>query len=143
MISYQTFPSWPGCVPARHAAARVAVAIAVWCASAAGVVAMTAPLPYALAAGDLAFRVEWQRSDTARGPVMNGYVYNDAGLAAARVSLLVEALDRSGRPISSTIAYVPGTVPALSRAYFTSPVPAADSYRVSVRSFDWVKGGGV
>jgi hypothetical protein len=96
----------------------------------------------ALAGGEREFRVDWERGESPRGPVMSGYVYNDGGLSAARVSLLVEALDASGRPVSSTIAYVIGTVPAFSRAYFVTPVPAAASYRVRIISYDWIKGGG-
>src|SRR5262245_28672515 len=94
--------SWPSPGPsrrvqARRATPRVAVAALILLTFAAGVVATTPSTPYAQAS-DRAFRIEWQRSESARGPCMTGYVYNDAGLAAARVSLFVEALDGAGRP---------------------------------------------
>jgi hypothetical protein len=97
--------------------------------------------PLAIAGGERDFSIDWQRSDTPRGPEITGYVYNNGGLPAARVTVLVEGLDPSGRPVNATIAYVVGTVPALSRTYFVTSVPAATSYRVSLLSFDWVKGG--
>jgi len=69
-------------------------------------------------------------------------VYNDAGMPASKVSVLVEGLDGTGHPVNATIGYVIGTVPALSRAYFEVRVPSAASYRVSISSFEWMKGGG-
>jgi hypothetical protein len=98
--------------------------------------------PYAFAEGERDFRVEWEERQTRRGPAIAGYVYNDTGMPAAKVSVLVEGLDEAGHPVTTTIGYVMGTVPALSRAYFEVRVPSAASYRVSVSSFEWLKGGG-
>ena len=98
------------------------------------------PQPSAL--GERDFRVEWDLRQTARGSAIVGYVYNTGGLAAARVSVLVQGLDAADRPVNSTIGYVLGTVPAFNRTYFEMRVPDATSYRVSVLSFEWLKGGG-
>jgi hypothetical protein len=105
----------------------------------------TSQAPYhpsaAFAGGDRDFRVEWEQRETRRGRAIAGYVYNNAGMPASKVSVLVEGLDGAGHPVNATIGYVIGTVPALSRTYFEVQVPAAVSYRVSISSFDWVKGG--
>lgn len=98
--------------------------------------------PYAFAEGERDFRVAWEQRQTKRGSAIAGYVYNDAGTAASRVSVLVEGLDGTGHPVNATIGYVIGIVPALGRAYFEVRVPSAVSYRVSIASFDWMKGGG-
>ena len=98
--------------------------------------------PYAFAGGEREFRIEWDQHQTRLGPAIAGYVYNDAGTPASKVSVLVEGLDGTGHPINATIGYIIGTVPALSRAYFEVRVPSAVSYRVSISSFDWMKGGG-
>jgi hypothetical protein len=98
--------------------------------------------PYSLAEGQRDFRVEWRQHQTRQGPAIGGYVYNNAGMSAAKVSLLVEGLDEAGRPVNTTIGYVVGTVPGLSRAPFDVRVPGAVSYRVNVLSLEWLKGGG-
>jgi hypothetical protein len=98
------------------------------------------PQPSALAERD--FRVEWDLRQTAQGSAIAGYVYNNGGLAAAKLSVLVQGLDAAGRPVNSTVGYLPGTVPAFNRTYFEMRVPDATSYRVSVLSFEWLKGGG-
>ena len=98
--------------------------------------------PYSLAEGQRDFRVEWSQHDTRRGVAIGGYVYNNAGMPAARVSLLVEGLDEAGRLVNTTVGYVVGTVPGFSRTPFDVRVPGAASYRVNVLSFEWLKGGG-
>ena len=51
--------------------------------------------------------------------------------------------DTTGNLVSQKIAWVPGTVPALNRAYFKVPgLPPAQSYRVSVWAFDFVQSSG-
>jgi hypothetical protein len=100
------------------------------------------PQPYSFAEGERDFRVEWDQHPTGLGPAIGGYVYNNAGMPAARVRVLVEGLDGAGRPINTTIGYVVGTVPGFSRTPFEVRVPGAASYRVSVLSFEWLKGAG-
>jgi hypothetical protein len=98
------------------------------------------PQPSVLAERD--FRVEWERRQTARGSAIAGYVYNNAtGMTASKVRVLVEGVDASGHSVNSTVAYVLGTVPAFNRTYFEVRVPEAASYRVSVLSFEWLRGG--
>jgi hypothetical protein len=97
--------------------------------------------PYAAVGAVSDFRVDWEQRQTQRGSVIAGYVHNDGGMTASKVSVLVEGLDGGGRLVSATIGYVVGTVPAFNRTYFEVRVPGAASYRVKVLSFEWIKGG--
>jgi hypothetical protein len=87
-------------------------------------------------------RVEWEVDPTARGPVIAGYLLNDSGTAADKVILRIEGLDEAGRVVNSRVAFVFGTVPAFNRTYFEVSMSIATSYRVSISSFQWIKGGG-
>ncbi|MBI2553082.1 MAG: hypothetical protein HYV92_01330 [Candidatus Rokubacteria bacterium] len=70
---------------------------------------------------------------------MSGYLYNDYGLPAVRVQLLVEVLDASGRTVAEAVAYVDREVPPFGRAYFEVAVPRAGAgYRVRVNFYDWM-----
>ncbi len=91
---------------------------------------------------DRFFRLEWQPGRSRKGqPVVEGYVYNDWGLTAERVSLLVEALDASGARVASSVGPVAGTVPPKNRAYFrVDAPPGGATYRVRVYSFNWITG---
>lgn len=87
------------------------------------------------------FRYEWQvERGTGGSPRLTGYVHNDSGMWAARVQLLVEALDASGRPVSKTRDYV-SDLPPEGRASFDVTVPAGGAtYRVRVETVDWLRG---
>jgi hypothetical protein len=95
------------------------------------------------AAPDRFFRIEAQ-GDVGKGgrPRVSGYVYNSYGMAATRVQLRVESLDAGGQVVATGLIYVDEIVPAFNRAYFEgwAPAPGA-SYRVSVRYYEWLKGG--
>ena len=90
------------------------------------------------------FRLEWRPEISKTGtPSVHGYVYNEHGYPAARMKLLVEGLDGAGQPLTWTIGYVDGLVPAKSRAFFeVRNLSAASSYRVTVHSFEWIVGNG-
>jgi hypothetical protein len=94
--------------------------------------------------GEKYFRVEFE-ADRGKGgrTRLTGYVYNDHGLAPAKVRLLVDSLDPAGRVIATTVGYVDTLVPLKGRTYFEVPIdrPGA-SYRVTVPYFDWIEGGG-
>jgi hypothetical protein len=81
-------------------------------------------------------RVEAEQSKGGR-PRLTGYVYNPRDLWAARVQLLVEALDGSGSVVGATLVSVYGDVPPRNRSYFEAPLSVTgSSYRVTVRSVD-------
>ncbi|MBI2529286.1 MAG: hypothetical protein HYV93_25280 [Candidatus Rokubacteria bacterium] len=94
--------------------------------------------------GEKYFRVEFEAGRTKGGrTLLTGYVYNDHGLAAARVRLLVDSLDAAGRVTATTVGYVDSLVPLKGRTYFEVPVDKPGvSYRVSVPYFDWIEGRG-
>src|SRR5262249_1119504 len=96
----------------------------------------------AFVAMDGEFRIEWEQRQTSRGPAIAGYVWNDSGMPAARVAVLVEGLDGTGgRVVNTTIGYVVGVVPGFGRTPFEVRVPSAASYRLRISSYDWLKGG--
>lgn len=92
---------------------------------------------------DRSFRLELDPPRVSRGrPVITGYIYNDYGMWAENVTLLVEGLDASGQVVARTTGYVNGSVPGGGRTSFEVPVPsAAVTYRVKVRYYD-LRGGG-
>jgi hypothetical protein len=89
------------------------------------------------------FRLEWQVTHAARGPVIEGYVYNRGTQMADRMRLQIDRLDAAGTVVGSSTVWVLGGVPLGGRAYFRADVPAAASYRVQVLSFDWAGRGGM
>jgi hypothetical protein len=91
------------------------------------------------------FRLESHSEKDKKGrDIVWGYVYNTRGKGNARVRLLIETLDPSGKPVASQIAYVDEDIPLFNRTYFenrvTQPGP---SYRVSIHSGDWTRLGGL
>ena len=97
---------------------------------------------YAPGSLDRSFRIEWQTTTGARGPRLEGYVYNDTALMADRMRLSIELLDASGKVVGTTSTWVLGGVPPGNRTWFTTPVPPAARYQVEILSFDWVGRGG-
>ena len=91
--------------------------------------------------GSAFFHVEWTRSMDRRGQSkITGYVYNDYQVAATNVELQISTMGVDGREVASATARVPGTIPALGRAYFEATVPHSSPDRVSVVAFDFVEG---
>ena len=92
---------------------------------------------------DRYFRFEYQVAQSATKPVLRGYVYNaNPGTPVERMQLSIEGLDAAGNVVGSSSTWVLGTVPPGNRAYFTTPVVPAASYRVQVLFFDWGSRGG-
>ena len=88
------------------------------------------------------FRLEWTVKGSAKGSLIQGYVYNQGMLRADRMTLRVDRLDSAGAVIGTSTVWVLGDVPLDGRAYFEATVPAATGYRVQVLSFDWMGRGG-
>ena len=88
------------------------------------------------------FRIESQSGPGRRGqPAVWGYIYNERGLGHARVRILVETLDASGKPIAREIDDVDNEIGLFSRRYFeVHPKTPGASYRVTVYSGDWTRG---
>ena len=88
------------------------------------------------------FRVERRVTRDRKGPAVEGYVYNTAGRTAERMRLQIDRVDASGSVIGNSIIWLPGDIHRNDRAFFSSSVPASESYRVQVLSFDWGCDGG-
>jgi hypothetical protein len=90
------------------------------------------------------FSIEWAalqgRNGTQR---VTGYVYNRKGEYALDLRVMAQAVDAAGTVVGQRIAFVPGGVGGLGRAYFEVPsLPAASTYRVSVWDYTWAQGVG-
>ena len=83
-------------------------------------------------------KLDWKAVPSGPQAVVWGHVYNDFGLPARDIELLVEALDETGRPVARTTALVPYILTPGTTGYFEARVPPAANYRVSVASFHWV-----
>lgn len=95
----------------------------------------TAPAPVAgQESSDPAFRLEWSKD----GRKVNGYVYNRTSRYAAKMRLLVEGLDVSGKVTAATGTWVTD-VPPNNRTYFQVAVPDAPAYRITIVSYNWIQ----
>jgi hypothetical protein len=88
------------------------------------------------------FRVETHVERKAGRVVVWGYIYNQTNLHADRMTVRVDTLDAAGSVIGSTSTWVPGLVPANSRAYFEARAADGARHRVEVLAFDWMGRGG-
>ena len=93
---------------------------------------------------DPRLRLDWEAGQRKSGrPEITGYVYNEHGLAAIKVRLLVETLDASGQVVDRTYGFVFGAVPGFNRTPFSVALRSEGaSYRITVTSFEWRDGGG-
>jgi hypothetical protein len=94
---------------------------------------------------DKYFRIKYQNGPDRRGrPSVWGYIYNERGMGNARLRILVETLDASGKTIAQEIDYVDTEVPLFGSGYFEArpKTPGAD-YRVTIHSGDWTRVGGI
>jgi hypothetical protein len=85
------------------------------------------------------FKVDWVATEQNGRPAIAGHVFNDWGLGARRVRLLVDELDARGAIVWQTVSWLGFDLPAGTRAPFIIAVPhGTPNYRVRVFSFDWV-----
>lgn len=83
-------------------------------------------------------KLDWEVAEQGGRAVVYGHVFNDFGLAARDVSVLVEGLDPAGRVVARAWGRVPFVVTPGTRGYFETAVAPADRYRVSVYSYTWM-----
>ena len=88
------------------------------------------------------FKIDWQAGAHQGRPTVYGHVYNDWGMAAANLRLLVEGVDERGAVVSQTVGWV-GTLltPGTTAPFEVRVDRGAPSYRVTVFAFDWVQRG--
>ena len=121
---------------ALGAALLALVPLAAGCAGGATGMTPSASTPSTFIGWERWLRVDWK----AQGRDIDGYVYSNYGAAICEVRMLALALDDAGNVVGHTLAWMPGVVPGLQRAYFRiSGVPPAASYRVSVWSFEIIE----
>jgi hypothetical protein len=72
---------------------------------------------YAPATLEYYFRLEWQVTQSAKGPVLEGYVYKSA-MTADRMLLRIDELDAAGKVVASKTTWVLGGVPPNNRAWY-------------------------
>ena len=99
-------------------------------------------MPLGCAGRPRAFTLDWQVSDQAGGPAVNGRIYNPYPLPARHIKLLVEGLDESGAVVNRTLGVIESIVRSGETLPFSVPVPSAPQYRVSVLSWDLQTPGG-
>jgi hypothetical protein len=108
-------------------------------------VSVSAASVYSQETLDQRFRIEFDVTPGQSRSVLSGYVYGQySGLSATHMQLAIERLDAAGQVIGTSTTWVLGDVPPNNRAYFTTRVEPAASYRVRILSFDWIgRTGGV
>lgn len=92
---------------------------------------------------DQFFKLDWAPATRHGTTRIEGRILNEGIFSAARIRLLVDALDGSGNVVGQRLVWLlsPELTPG-TRGYFDLPIPApAVSYRVSVYSFDWQRRG--
>jgi hypothetical protein len=89
------------------------------------------------------FTVTAQPGTWRNKPQVEGYVRNKRDLPATRILLRVEALDGTGKVLTSAIRHLDQKIPANDRVFYQVPVPGpAPAYRVQVDYVFWGGGGG-
>src|SRR5262245_65791995 len=69
------------------------------------------------------FGIDWSVGEDRGQRVVHGYVANRGGEAAARMRLLVEAIE-NGRVVGQRVSWLSETLTPGTRAYFAIPAPA-------------------
>jgi hypothetical protein len=120
-------------------AARVVVAFGVITAllaagtSARGELAPSATTTTMMAGWEQKFKLDWTVEERGGARQILGSITSQYGTPAESMTLLAQALDRSGAVVGQRLSPVPGGVPGLGRVSFVIPgVPAGDHYRVTV-----------
>jgi hypothetical protein len=90
------------------------------------------------------FKLDWAvEPEGANARVVRGYIVSLHGQHAEPVRILAQALDGSDAVVARRIAWIPGGVSGLGRAYFEVPhLPAADHYAVSVWDYTFLESDG-
>jgi hypothetical protein len=128
--------------PAHGAAAALAILAALVVCSGCVAAAPTAPTEsrgplHTLVLGwEQHASIDFQVAPRGSGSVVWGYLQTGSPYAFHRIRVLVDGLDASNQIVAQQIAWVPGTLAWPSRLYFEVPMPTAESYRVSVFSWD-------
>ena len=89
------------------------------------------------------FKLQWDAADRKGRPVVQGSIFNNYGVPARKIRVLVDSLDAASGVTAQTIGYVAFDLMAGTSAYFAVPVPArAAAYRVEIFQWEWIQSGG-
>jgi hypothetical protein len=80
--------------------------------------------------------IDFQVAPRGTGSVVWGHLQTTGPYTFHRIRVLVDGLDGADQIVAQQVAWVPGTLAWPSRLYFEVPMPPAESYRVSVFSWD-------
>ena len=80
---------------------------------------------YAPATLDYYFTLDWKVVDSAKGPVIEGFVYNRYNVRTDRMQLSIDQLDAAGQVVGTTSTWVIGGVPPNNRTRFCCSVSPA------------------
>jgi hypothetical protein len=134
MTSYP--PPRPGA--ARVLAILVALAVCGGCVATAptGPTESRGPLHPLVVGWEQHATIDFQVAPRGNGSVVWGYLQTGSPYTFHRIRVLVDGLDGGNQIVAQQVAWVPGTLAWPSRLYFEVPMPPAESYRVSVFSWD-------
>src|SRR5262245_21962234 len=114
----------------------VAVALVLW-----PLPGRSQPLVPLVVGWETMFSIDWSVGEERGRRVVQGYVVNQGGEAAARMRLLVEAIE-DGRVVGQRVSWLSETLTPGTRAYFAIPAPAqSPTYRVTVFDYEIRRGG--
>ena len=123
----------------RHARSLslAAMLLALLSSSAVADIAPSASMTTAVIGWEHWFRLDWVAQPKAKGEQIEGYIYSNYGKATVNLRVLAQGLDAQGNVVTQKIAWVPGEIPPLGRAYFiVSGLAPAERYRVTVWDFE-------
>lgn len=85
------------------------------------------------------FRIEWARRPPWMRPGADGYLYNDSRWRVTNVRVRARVVDGSGRVVRESVVSVFGNAVPGARTFFVLPPLAdAESYELTVVSFDLI-----
>jgi hypothetical protein len=88
------------------------------------------------------FRVSWEPETDSVTSRIEGRVHNDSHFRVTDVRLQVEGLNGDGQPVGQTFAWALGDIdPGGETSFVAEGMRGAETYRISVHSFDVVSGG--
>jgi hypothetical protein len=131
--------------PAHEAVAALALVVAVvvsgGCVAPAPIVPTESrgPLHTLVLGWEQHASIDFQVSPRGDGSVVWGYLQTGSPYTFHRIRVLVDGLDAGNQIVVQQLAWVPGTLAWPSRLYFEVPMPPAQSYRVSIFSWDRFK----
>ena len=89
------------------------------------------------------FTVSSQPGTWRKHPQVEGYIHNKRDLPATRIMLRVDALDGSGKMLTSELRHLDRDIPPNDRVFYQVPAPGpAPAYRVQVDYVFWGGGDG-